>query len=365
MIINLVCLAVLKYADRKDHGTKKHSDARLPDGLNLLSFPLEVSAAPNSVAAKISIASKIKTIYIDGVPLHELLGDTGAHLTSCLDNSTQFPTAGAFTKHYGQATAPFAEFGDLTYMGLALAGAVAGPFPLHKIPVLTCCGDPLCGYPACTVTFSKDTITWSDFGTVWPVWPIQEDNFELGERWSFDSFEQNLCFTFGRSAYEEAFAATLVARDQRISRSEAAAVIPSGRYEPVVPLNQAELRATERRRKDLVRKEDHEREVESGPDPLFVRILDRIVGGRSWPTSECTRLSNLLALHDPLHLATHGRLSSRAYDADIIEDSRCSSFVREPQATLNAQLKKAFGVNPDPARVTAIVEAFLTPLRSN
>lgn len=229
--------------------TVPNTNAAHSENLNVLSFPFEVSTGAQENLYRASVGTRNNTIYIDGLPLYQILDDAGTGQVSDLDNAGGLPTAAAFRERYAHATKPFADFFDLQYMGLALASAVGAPFPYHKVPVLTCCSDPLCGYAACTVTVLQDTVTWSGFGTVWPTFATDES--ESGQDWSFSPLDHDFSCTFDRATYESLFATALQARNQVISR-EAAAALP---------------------------------------------------GASAWPGSESTRLVDLLRHRDPLHLA--------------------------------------------------------------
>ncbi|XBH23068.1 hypothetical protein V5R04_07635 [Jonesiaceae bacterium BS-20] len=123
------------------------------------------------------------------------------------------------------------------------------------------------------------------------------------------------------------------------------------------------MQAAQDRFRKLDRTENKELVKEFGPDPLFVRLMDRLPGASAWPGSESTRLIDLLRDHDPLHLAAHGCLSQDAYSVAVFSEPKHATFIRNPQRTLDRFLKKTYGGAPDPVRVTAIAEEFLAPLR--
>ena len=328
---------------------------------NVLSFPLEVVTSSLSIFDKDTVATKVKTIYIDGAPLYQLMGEAGSGLVSCLDSSAGFPTAAAFASFFTGVGAPATAEFNLGLMGLALASGVTGAFPLHKVPLLTCCTDPLCGYLACTVNISQDAVTWHSFGTVSPTW--SESGFTQDDAWEFTDLDVAMKFTFDRTAYESAFSATLRARDQRLSRSAIAAAIPTEPAPETIPLDRTELRAALGRAKERNRIEARHYREEFGPDPLLIRFFGKLPGFAGWPANESSRLRDLIRVHDPLHLASHGRLSPQVYANTPWDTPRYSTLLRNPQQSLGNFFKKEYGVTPDPTRIAAIVQGFLAPVR--
>lgn len=74
-------------------------------------------------------------------------------------------------------------------------------YPAHAIPLLTCCGDELCGYFACSMLYEDDQVVWREFGWVHPNWDTFK-NETVSEKFSFAPHLPQIEFKFERDQYQ-------------------------------------------------------------------------------------------------------------------------------------------------------------------
>lgn len=111
--------------------------------------------------------------------LYDLSVD-GRHISDYFENEPHSLPLGAFTlphdkeallQHFEmpeQLRAAFDSRDQHKVLDWSCIAALLGDtttLPLGKLPILTCCGDELCGYVACTVSYDGNTIAEST--TVW------------------------------------------------------------------------------------------------------------------------------------------------------------------------------------------------------
>lgn len=316
-----------------------------------------------------------KTLYIDGTPLYSILGQEAEGLQPVLELTPEFRSPEAFALRAAQGATGLTQLADIGAMGLALAGGTATPFLLEKVPLFTCCGAPYCGYIACTVTFTNDSVVWSSFGTVFSNFFYEKEG--LDQEWQFRPLDDCLTFKFERLAYEAEFREWLPQPDLKITVATAEAAVatafakasaPSGRHLgsavlPTPALSTRELELAMQRLRALELAQRLEFQGTETPVPWWERLLDFAMRSDFWPNVEAERLERLLAEHDPLCLAAHGPLNSWVYSTTTASSTGYLKFIKAPHQRLSADLHKTFGVRPNPHRVDAVVREFLAPLR--
>lgn len=345
-------------------------------GINELRIRREVVARPIDEVRKGNAGIVLaKTLYIDHTPLYTILGKSAEGLESILDLTPDFRSADAFALRSAPAATELAEFTDIGLMGLALASGTATPFLLEKIPLFTCCGDPYCGYIACTVTFTNESVVWSSFGTVFSNLVYGKD--ESDEEWQFRPLDDSPTFKFDRPAYEAEFRDWLPQPDLKITVATAKAAVAAALPKtfatsdqrlssPVLPtpaLSTRELELAMQRLRALELAQRLEFQGTKTPVPWWERLLDFAMRSHFWPNVEAERLERLLAEHDPLCFAAHGPLNSWAYSTNTASSAAYLKFIKTPHGKLTSDLHKTFGVNPDPTRIDAVIRDFLAPLR--
>lgn len=155
---------------------------------------------------------------------YELFVDQ-AEFSSYFESEPHYRPTGALTIPYGnedliqyleapeklrQALSTREKHDVINWAGIAAMLGDPSSFPNHKLPVLTCCGDELCGYMACSVSYDvgsiaeSDTVTWHSFGLIHPRWPDPQDTWLLGEKWDFAPTERSYTFTFRVDDYMNA-----------------------------------------------------------------------------------------------------------------------------------------------------------------
>lgn len=74
-------------------------------------------------------------------------------------------------------------------------------YPFNKIPLMSCCGEEIDGYFACSMVREGDQVVWRDFGSVTPGWENTRW-FRSPTGFSFTPDTTAVEFRFDRVAYE-------------------------------------------------------------------------------------------------------------------------------------------------------------------
>ncbi|MFD2839019.1 hypothetical protein ACFSYH_00325 [Populibacterium corticicola] len=167
--------------------------------INKLDARLEAQYWPNTHRRMASIGL-LKALLVDGEPLWTRVAkETWGQwlIASWLGQYTNIQTPEELVVAQENSQGEF----SLGLGGMSLAyGASPGYFPYDKIPLLTCfCGDELCSYVACTVTFEADYVTWSGFGWVGPDYETEDET--IG--WAFSPLHDTDLLRFDQSQYHQ------------------------------------------------------------------------------------------------------------------------------------------------------------------
>lgn len=167
---------------------------------------IDVQVAPRSIRSwwrgtPFSVQDEVYELFVDQT-----------ELSSYFENEPHYRPTGSLTIPYGYealihqlevpeklrlALSNREEHDVINWAGIAAILGDPSSFPIHKLPVLTCCGDELCGYIACSVSYDggsiaeSDTVTWHSFGLIHPRWPDPQDTWLLGEKWGFTLTERS------------------------------------------------------------------------------------------------------------------------------------------------------------------------------
>lgn len=187
-------------------------------------------------------------------------------------------------------------------------------YPAGKIPLLTCCGDELCGYVACSMSLEGNEVVWRDFGWVEDDWNAPED-CKPEERFYFSPFSRQREFRFNPAQYQ-AFLETLLRK----------------------PWLEGPTISTRR-------------EAQPYRVPLFAKAR-----GLNFPPLLRLRLAEALTETDPLDLRRYGEVDSDVYNGHSYSfwDSQYKAFTRDPVGCIVKALERDFVM---PVSRDAVAEA--------
>lgn len=177
-------------------------------------------------------------------------------------------------------------------------------YPGGKVPLLTCCGDELCGYVACSMSLEGNEVVWRDFGWVEVDWDHPGGETTL-EHFGFSPFSKQYEFRFKLTQYQ-----TVIETILRTPWAEG----------PIIPAR---------------------REAQPYRVPLFAKAR-----GFRFPALLRLRLAEALTKTDPLDLRRFGEVDPDLYGGFSYSfwDSQYKAFTRDPVACVVKAFERDFGM---------------------
>lgn len=253
---------------------------------------------------------------IDGLSLYEAFRGHGVPHENTLQLPYEFRDRGEsfdFSSLDSARSSIGADF--ISWSGYSALTLNSSDYPSHAIPLLTCCGDELCGYFACSMTRDDGMVVWHNFGWVHDD-GVAPDDATAKELFEFSPITRQLEFTFEPEQYQ-AFLEALI----RATWDDG----PSGpnrrkaaRYRP--------------------------------------RILAK-ARGLAFPSEVRFRLAEALAQTDPLDLRRYGTVDPDVYAgfSHSYWGTQYEAFGREPVSSLVRALEGTFNRDASRAAVAETV----------